>query len=122
MLLLERPIQGAKSMEVEQFRWIGKPISRVEDERLVRGAGRYIDDLHPFPGCKVAAIVRSPYAHACIRNIGVEAALQVRGVVGVISGADVEREMRSVSVGVREPVEYYLMTIATGRCVGVPVR
>ena len=64
-------------MAAEQFRWIGKPISRVEDERLMRGAGRYIDDLHPFPGCKVAAIVRSPYAHAIIRNIDVEAALQV---------------------------------------------
>jgi len=75
-------------MEAEQFRWIGKPLPRVEDERLMRGADRYIDDLEPFPGCRVAAIVRSPYAHACIRNIVVEDALQVPGVVGVITGAD----------------------------------
>jgi hypothetical protein len=56
-------------MESEQFRWIGKSLPRVEDERLMRGAGRYIDDLEPFPGCKVAAIVRSPYAHAHIRHM-----------------------------------------------------
>ncbi len=108
-------------MEAEQFRWIGKPISRVEDERLMRGAGRYIDDLHPFPGCKVAAIVRSPYAHAIIRNIEVEAALQVPGVVGVITGADVRREMRPFPVGVPEPVEYYPMAIDKARFVGEPV-
>ena len=81
-------------MESEQFRWIGKSLPRVEDERLMRGAGRYIDDLEPFPGCKVAAIVRNPYAHAHIRHMDVEAALQLPGVVGVISGADVRREMR----------------------------
>src|SRR2546423_13886269 len=108
-------------MEAEQFRWIGKPISRVEDERLMRGAGRYIDDLHPFPGCKVAAIVRSPYAHASIRNIDVEAALQVPGVVGVITGADVRREMRPFPVGVPEPVEYYPIAIDKVRFVGEPV-
>src|SRR5881392_1587150 len=111
MLLSERPVQGAKSMEAEQFHCIGKPISRVEDERLMRGAGRYIDDLHPFPGCKVAAIVRSPYAHACIRNIDVEAALQVQGVVGVITGADVQREMRPFPVGVPAPIEYCPLAI-----------
>ena len=108
-------------MEVEQFRWIGKPVSRVEDERLMRGAGRYIDDLDPFPGCKVAAIVRSPYAHACIRNIDAEAALQVPGVVGVITGADVRREMRPFPVGVPEPVEYYPMAIDKVRFTGEPV-
>ena len=108
-------------MEVEQFRWIGKPVSRVEDERLMRGAGRYIDDLDPFPGCKVAAIVRSPYAHAFIRNIDAEAALQVPGVVGVITGADVRREMRPFPVGVPEPVEYYPMAIDKVRFTGEPV-
>ena len=109
-------------MEVEQFRWIGKPVSRVEDERLMRGAGRYIDDLDPFPGCKVAAIVRSPYAHAFIRSIDAEEALQVPGVVGVITGADVRREMRPFPVGVPEPVEYYPMAIDKVRFTGPPPR
>src|SRR5881227_1968691 len=108
-------------MESEQFRWIGKSLPRVEDERLMRGAGRYIDDLEPFPGCKVAAIVRSPYAHAHIRHIDVEAALQVPGVVGVITGANVRQEMRPFSVGVPAPIEYYPMAIDKVRFVGEPV-
>jgi len=94
-------------MDAEQFRWIGMPISRVEDERLMRGSDRYIDDLNPFPGCKVAAIVRSPYAHATIQKIDVEAALRLPGVVGIVTGAEVRREMRPFPVGVPEPVEYY---------------
>ena len=108
-------------MGSEQFRWIGKSLPRVEDERLMRGAGRYIDDLEPFPGCKVAAIVRSPYAHAYIQHIDVEAALQVPGVVGVITGADVQREMRPFPVGVPAPIEYYPMAIDKVRFVGEPV-
>jgi len=108
-------------MESEQFRWIGKSLPRVEDERLMRGAGRYIDDLEPFPGCKVAAIVRSPYAHAHIRHIDVEAAFQVPGVAGVITGANVRQEMRPFSVGVPAPIEYYPMAIDKVRFVGEPV-
>src|SRR5260370_37979121 len=98
-------------MESKQFRWIGKSLPRVEDERLMRGAGRYIDDLEPFPGCKVATIVRSPYAHAHIRHIDVEAALQVPGVVGVITGANMRQEMRPFSIGAPAPIEYYPMAI-----------
>src|SRR5258708_3723848 len=108
-------------MESEQFRWIGKSLPRVEDERLMRGAGRYIDDLDPFPGCKAAAIVRSPYAHAHIRHIDVEAAFQVPGVVGVITGADVRREMRPFPVGVPAPIEYYPVAIDKVRFVCEPV-
>src|SRR5437764_14986799 len=99
-------------MESEQFRWIGKSLPRVEDERLMCGIGRYIDDLEPFPGCKVAAIVRSLYAHAHIRYIDVEAALQVPGVVGVITGANLRQEMRHCAVGVPAPIEYHPMGIA----------
>jgi 2-furoyl-CoA dehydrogenase large subunit len=108
-------------MESEQFRWIGKPLSRVEDERLMRGDGQYIDDLAPFSGGKVAAIVRSTYAHARIHHIDIEEALRVPGVVGVITGADVRREMRPFPVGVPAPVEYYPMAVDKVRFVGEPV-
>ncbi|GAC1567295.1 MAG: molybdopterin-dependent oxidoreductase [Ktedonobacteraceae bacterium] len=87
----------------------------------MRGAARYIDDLEPFPGCKVAAFVRSPYAHAHIRHIDVQAALQVPGVVGVITGADVRREMRPFPVGVSAPIEYYPLAINKVRFAGEPV-
>jgi 2-furoyl-CoA dehydrogenase large subunit len=104
-----------------EFRWIGKAQPRVEDERLLRGTGRYIDDMAPCAGCKVAAIVRSPHAHALIRHIDVTDALQVPGVVGVITGADARRELRPFSVGVPAPVAYYPIAIEKVRFVGEPV-
>jgi 2-furoyl-CoA dehydrogenase large subunit len=108
-------------MIAEPFRWIGQPVCRVEDERLMRGAGHFIDDLDPLPGCKVAAIVRSPYAHARIQRIDAQAALALPGVVGVITGADVQREMRPFPVGVPAPIAYYPLAVDKVRFVGEPV-
>jgi len=108
-------------MTPETSHWIGKPLPRVEDERLVRGMGRFIDDLTPFPGCKVATILRSPYAHAIIKTIEVQEALQAPGVIGIITGADIKREMRPFPVGVPAPVAYYPMAIEKVRFVGEPV-
>lgn len=105
-------------MGAEPFRWIGKSLPRVEDERLLRGAGYYIDDLSPFPGCKVAAILRSPHAHATISSIDVQEALETPGVAGVITGADVRREMRPFPVGVPAPVEYYPLAIEKVQLLG----
>ncbi|HKF77069.1 MAG TPA: xanthine dehydrogenase family protein molybdopterin-binding subunit, partial [Candidatus Dormibacteraeota bacterium] len=67
-------------------RWFGAPVQRVEDERLLRGAGRYTDDLdeQALHGC----FVRSPYAHARIRSIDVEAARRAPGVAAVYTAAD----------------------------------
>jgi 2-furoyl-CoA dehydrogenase large subunit len=113
--------QGAVLMESEQFRWIGKPLSRVEDERLLRGTGHYIDDLAPLPGCRAAAILRSPYAHARIRQIDASDALNLPGVIGVVTGADIQRETRPFPVGVAAPVEYYPIAIDKVRFVGEPV-
>jgi 2-furoyl-CoA dehydrogenase large subunit len=114
-------LEGEENMASEPFRWIGKSLPRVEDERLMRGAGHYIDDLSPFPGCKVAAIVRSPYAHALISYIDIQDALHAPGVIGVITGADIRREMRPFPVGVPAPVEYYPLAIDKVRFMGEPV-
>jgi hypothetical protein len=53
--------QGAATPRVEpgERRWIGKSIKRVEDPRLLRGKGRYIDDIK-LPKMAHAAILRSP--------------------------------------------------------------
>ncbi len=48
--------------------WIGRAVPRREDERILRGAGRYVDDLERA-GALHAAFVRSPYARARIRGI-----------------------------------------------------
>ena len=70
---------------------IGQPVSRLEDPRLLKGLGRYIDDLD-LPGQAYAFILRSPYAHARIRSIETGAAAAMPGVLGVLTGADCEAD------------------------------
>jgi carbon-monoxide dehydrogenase large subunit len=65
----------------------GKPVRRVEDLNLLRGAGTYVDNLK-IEGMLTLYFVRSPIAHATIRSIDVEAARQMPGVVGVYSAGD----------------------------------
>lgn len=67
--------------------WVGRPLPRFEDLRLVRGGGRYSDDVS-VPGQVYAVFVRSPHAHAAIRSIDVSAALEIPGVRAVLTGAD----------------------------------
>ncbi|WP_405943589.1 xanthine dehydrogenase family protein molybdopterin-binding subunit [Streptomyces sp. NBC_00932] len=67
--------------------WIGRGLPRVEDERLLRGHGRYVDDIR-LPGTLEAAFLRSPHAHARITRIDVAAARAMPGVHAVYTAAD----------------------------------
>lgn len=67
--------------------WIGRPLPRFEDERLVQGRGAYSDDLS-FEGQTFAAFLRSPHAHALIRSIDVSRAAKAPGVLAVYTVAD----------------------------------
>jgi aerobic carbon-monoxide dehydrogenase large subunit len=64
----------------------GARVQRVEDDRLVRGRGAYLDDLGP--GALAAAFVRSPHAHARITDIDVSGALDVPGLVAIYTYDD----------------------------------
>ncbi|WP_431284533.1 xanthine dehydrogenase family protein molybdopterin-binding subunit [Humitalea sp. 24SJ18S-53] len=66
---------------------VGQSVPRQEDPVLLRGEGRYTDDL-ALPGQAWGVMVRSPYPHGIIRGIGTEAALAMPGVLGVYTGAD----------------------------------
>lgn len=68
-------------------RYVGRPVQRVEDPRLLSGRGRYIDDV-TLPSMVHASFVRSPYAHARVVSIDVEEALALDGVLGVYTAAD----------------------------------
>jgi carbon-monoxide dehydrogenase large subunit len=68
-------------------KYIGAPLPRLEDRRLITGAGRYTDDV-PFAGAAHAAFIRSPYAHARIGAIRTGAALGAPGVIAVLTAAD----------------------------------
>src|SRR5215831_12841522 len=57
--------------------WLGQSIERIEDPTLLAGRGRYIDDIGVRPGTLHAAILRSSHAHAKIRAIRIEAALDL---------------------------------------------
>jgi carbon-monoxide dehydrogenase large subunit len=69
-------------------RLIGSAVRRVEDPRLVTGAGTYIGDLSPT-GMLHAEFVRSQYAHARLNGVDTTAAQAMPGVVAVFTGADV---------------------------------
>src|SRR5919197_742030 len=68
--------------------WIGRPLKRREDRRLLLGLGRYVDDLHP-PGCAHVALLRSPHAHARIVRVDLERAGRAPGVITAVTGAEV---------------------------------
>src|SRR5499427_6746557 len=64
--------------------WIGQSVSRVEDERLLKGQGRYLADVK-IPGTLEAVFVRSICSHAAIRGIDKQRALAAPGVVAVFT-------------------------------------
>src|ERR1700744_3849012 len=66
---------------------VGQPVPRNEDPMLVRGLGRYTDDLKQ-PGQAYAMMVRSGYAHGVINSIDIEEASQMPGVLGIYTGPD----------------------------------
>jgi aerobic carbon-monoxide dehydrogenase large subunit len=67
--------------------WFGQPVPRKEDARLVAGKGIFSDDFN-LPGQAHAYLVRSPHAHASILRIDASGALQVPGVIAVLTGQD----------------------------------
>jgi carbon-monoxide dehydrogenase large subunit len=71
---------------VEKF-GIGQGVPRFEDPRLLRGGGRYVDDI-TLPGMAFGYVLRSPHAHARIRAIDTAAAQAAPGVLAVVTGAD----------------------------------
>jgi carbon-monoxide dehydrogenase large subunit len=66
---------------------IGQGVPRFEDPRLVRGGGRYIDDV-VYPGMAYGVVLRSPHGHAKILSIKTDAAIAAPGVLAVITAAD----------------------------------
>ena len=66
---------------------LGRSINRLEDERFVRGRGRYVADL-PMLNALHGVVIRSPHAHARIKSVDVDAARRIPGVAAVLTGDD----------------------------------
>lgn len=66
---------------------IGDSPQRVEDDRLLRGRGRFTDDM-PARGALHAAFVRSEVAHGRLRGVDTAQALEIPGVVAILHAGD----------------------------------
>ncbi len=67
---------------------LGKPLKRKEDRRLLTGKSTYVDDMK-LPGMLHGAVLRSPYAHAKVRNINTSNALKAPGVRLILAAKDI---------------------------------
>lgn len=101
--------------------FVGESVERVEDASLLKGRGRYIDDLPTRRDAAHAAFLRSPHAHAEIRAIDIEKAKAHPGVYAVLTGEDVANLTNSLVVGVKADVECWPMARDRVRYVGEPV-
>jgi carbon-monoxide dehydrogenase large subunit len=68
---------------------LSQSVRRVEDPRLLTGRGNYTDDIS-IPGQVHGTVLRSPHAHARITGIDISPAMEVPGVLAVITGADLQ--------------------------------
>ena len=105
-------------------KFVGSSVRRVEDGRLLSGAGRFVDDI-ALPGMAHAAFLRSPFPHATINRIETTAAARMRGVHLILTGADMVRLTHPFMGmlafdGLYDPVFYSLATDRV-RLVGDPV-
>jgi aerobic carbon-monoxide dehydrogenase large subunit len=83
-------------------RLVGDRVARREDPRLLTGQGSYVDDHRPAR-MLYAAFLRSPHAHARIRQLDVSAALELPGVAAVLTGEDLARSSKPVRAASKTP-------------------
>jgi carbon-monoxide dehydrogenase large subunit len=105
---------------------VGTSVKRKEDASLLRGQGTFIDNL-TLPGIVYMAVVRSPYPHARIKGVNLDAARAAEGVVAAFSGADLADEWAGglpcawpVTEDIRMPPHFPLAT-GEARYQGDPV-
>ena len=101
--------------------FLGQAIERVEDSALLRGAGRYIDDLPIHPGTLYAAIVRSPLPHANIISIDASKAKALKGVYEVLLPEDVKRLSKPLLGAVKSEMRQWVLAMDRVRYVGEPI-
>jgi carbon-monoxide dehydrogenase large subunit len=90
---------------------VGQPIRRLEDQRLLEGRGRYLDDVS-LARQTYGVVLRAPVAHGKIRSIDTSAAEAAPGVLAVLTHADLEAdgvgEMTCPAAGVVAPAPIYV--------------
>jgi CO/xanthine dehydrogenase Mo-binding subunit len=107
----------------EPKRWVGQPLPRKEENRLVRGRGKFADDIK-LRDMLYLRFIRSPYAHAKILSIDVSPAEGLPGVVCTLTGAEIAPLTEPfIEIG-PEPfakIKDYPLAVSKARYQGEPV-
>ena len=82
---------------MDKLPWLGASVTRKEDDRLLRGSGRFLDDVEDTRTLHLA-IGRCPYPHARIRRIDATRALELSGVEAVLMGEEVVARTEPITV------------------------
>ena len=108
-----------------ETKYLGKTIRSKEGPRHVSGRGQFTDDF-TLPGMLHGIVLRSPYPHARILDVDARAALEVPGVVSVVTPEVVKQKTRPFkpgryAAGLKKPVPEYATAIDRVRYLGEPV-
>ncbi|MGF1528538.1 MAG: molybdopterin cofactor-binding domain-containing protein [Candidatus Competibacterales bacterium] len=101
--------------------FVGRALERVEDLSLLRGEGRYFDDLPLPPGTLQVAFLRSPFAHARLEAIDATKARALPGVAAVIAGDQLRAHCKPFLSGVKVDAPQYPLAVGRVRYGGEPV-
>jgi aerobic carbon-monoxide dehydrogenase large subunit len=111
----------------ERTAYVGAPVKRREDESLLTGRATYVDNMAPT-GTVSMVVVRSPYAHARVTSIDLEAARGADGVVAAFAAADLKGDWKAampcawpVTEDMKNPPHYPLTDVARYQGDGVAV-
>src|SRR5256885_7816819 len=105
----------------EEKKWVGKALPRKEEDRLLRGRGRFADDIK-LRDMGYLRFVRSPYAHARIISIDTSAAEALAGVVCALTGKEIVPQTQPfIEIGPDSKVRDYPFAVAKVRYQGEPV-
>jgi 2-furoyl-CoA dehydrogenase large subunit len=110
---------------VTETKYIGKTIRSKEGPRHVSGRGKFTDDF-TLPGMLHGIVLRSPYPHARILEVNTQAALEVPGVVAVVTPEMVKQKTRPFkpgryAAGLKTPIPEYATAIDRVRYLGEPI-
>ncbi|MGZ4824986.1 MAG: xanthine dehydrogenase family protein molybdopterin-binding subunit, partial [Terriglobales bacterium] len=112
-----------RSSEEVKTTWTGQPLRRKEEDRLVRGNGKFIDD-YKLEGMLYMRLVRSPYAHARINSVSVAAAESYPGAVCTLTGEEVAKLTQpfpEIAGGPGAKIKDYPLAVSKVRFQGEPV-
>src|SRR5205807_6160951 len=109
------------SPESAEKSWVGRAVPRKEENRLLRGRGKFADDIK-LREMAYLHFVRSPYAHAKIVSIDTSAADALPGVICTLTGKEIVPQTQPfIEIGPDSKVRDYPFAVSKVRYQGEPV-